>query len=132
MAELYKRQSALEAILRSKRALVDTAKQALNIETAADGHGEEKLQSLIEKWRGAAQKAADVLFGITSQRVANSGPGGWKEMIRKRGWDEEDKPAPPANLEDEDDEVNPLVTPLTLAGWIYRLTGYRSSLWGSC
>ena len=111
MADLYKRQSALEAILRSKRALVETAKQALNIETAADGHGEEKLQSLIEKWRGAAQKAADVLFGITSQRVANSGPGGWKEMIRKRGWDEEDKPAPPANPGDEDDEVNSLLLP---------------------
>ncbi|PWW75077.1 hypothetical protein C7212DRAFT_358633 [Tuber magnatum] len=91
LAKLYRQQSALETKLREKKALLDTAKQALNIETAADGHGEEKLQVLIEKWRAAARSAADALYEITSQRAANAGPGGWKELIRKRGWDDDEK-----------------------------------------
>ncbi|CAZ81295.1 unnamed protein product [Tuber melanosporum] len=91
LTKLYKQQSTLEANLRGKRALLDTAKQALNIETAADGRGEEKLQALIEKWRTAASSAADALYEITSQRATNAGPGGWKELIGKRGWDDDEK-----------------------------------------
>ena len=103
MAELYKQQSALEAKLREKEALLDTAKQALNIETAADGHGEEKLQLSIETWRTASRRAADALYEITSQRVANAGPGGWRGLIRKRGWDDDERET--AYEKDGEDEV---------------------------
>jgi hypothetical protein len=32
-------------------------------------------------------------------------------MLRKRGWDDDEKPTPPENLGDEDDEVNYHATP---------------------
>ncbi|PUU83123.1 hypothetical protein B9Z19DRAFT_1098813 [Tuber borchii] len=89
LAGLYKQQSTLEAKLREKKALLDTAKQALSIEAAAEG--EKKLQASIETWRAAGRNAADELYGITSQRVANAGPGGWRELIRKRGWDDDER-----------------------------------------
>lgn len=109
LAALYKQQSALEATLRSKRASLETVLQALKIETAGLEDSDEKLEELIEKWRGAARGAADVLFEFASERVNNMGTlGGWKEMLRpKNPWDDE-KPqveqGGPADNE-EDNEV---------------------------
>ena len=88
---------------------MDTAKQALNIETAADGHGEEKLQTLIETWRTASRRAADALYEITSQRVANAGPGGWRELIRKRDWDDDERQTAYEKGGEEDEVYSTLI-----------------------
>ncbi|RPB04449.1 hypothetical protein L873DRAFT_1799321 [Choiromyces venosus 120613-1] len=130
ITELYKQQSTLEAKLREKKALLDTAKQALNIETAADGHGEEKLQALIEKWRTAARSSADALYGITSQRVANSGLGGWKELIRKRGWDDDEKQTTQETESGEEDEEFTMGIMLKTLGIDLKLIGYDQD--GDC
>lgn len=82
--------------------------QALKIETAGPEDSDEKLEELIEKWRGAARGAADVLFEFASERVNNMGSsGGWKEMIRpKNPWDDE-KPQVERKerVEEDDDDV---------------------------
>lgn len=108
LAALYKQRSTLESTLRSKKALLETVLQALKIETASPEDSDEKLEELIEKWKGAARGAADVLFEFASERVNNMGSsGGWKEMIRpKNPWDDE-KPQieQGGKAEEEDDDV---------------------------
>lgn len=115
--------------MREKKALLDTAKQALNIETAAGGHGEEKLRASIEKWRAAARSAADALYEITSQRAANAGPGGWKELVRKRGWDDEEKQTAYEKGGEEDEEFTMGVM-LKALGIDLKLIGYDQD--GDC
>lgn len=106
MAKLYKEQSASEAKLREKKAKLGTAKQALSIE-AADG--EKKLQASTETWRTASRRAADELYEITSQRVANAGPGGWRELIRKRSWDDDERQTAYEKGGEEDEVCNTLI-----------------------
>lgn len=106
---LYKQQSALESTLRAKKASLETVLQALKIESAVPEDSDEKLEELIEKWRGAARGAADVLFEFASERVNNMGSsGGWKEMIRpKNPWGDDEKPQVEQRTgDDEDDEVS--------------------------
>lgn len=109
MAKLYKQQSTLEAKFREKKASLEIVKQALSIETAADGHSEEKLRASIETWRTASKGAADELYEITSQRVANAGPGGWRELIRKRGWDDDERQTAYEKGGEEDEVCNTLI-----------------------
>lgn len=108
--------------------------QALKIETAGPEDSDEKLEELIEKWRGAARGAADVLFEFASERVNNMGSsGGWKEMIRpKNPWDDE-KPQVEQRekVEEEDDDVCYAETINILPCRVYKLT--RCSLrWRLC
>ncbi|KAH0606637.1 uncharacterized protein H6S33_003471 [Morchella sextelata] len=128
LAALYKQQSQLEATLRSKKASLDTALQAVKIESAEYEDSDEKLEELIEKWRGAARGAADVLFEYASERVSNMGSsGGWKEMLRpKNPWGDDEKPqeAEQRPIEQEEDDEFTMEVMLKTLNIDLNLIGY--------
>ena len=94
------------AKLREKKASLGIVKQALSIEAAAD---ENKVQASTETWRTASRFAADALYEITSPRVANAGPGGWRELIRKRSWDDDERETAYEKSGEEDEVCNTLI-----------------------
>lgn len=72
------------------RADIDTAQQALKIETS---NRDAELERLIDKWRSVSREAAEMLYADVRERVNRmGGPRVWREMERTRerrsrgGW----------------------------------------------
>jgi hypothetical protein len=92
---LQKQHSALHLQLRQLRQSLETAQQALKLEssptTATD------LESIIHKWKLASRSAAEEVFHSAKERVDRmGGVGAWRAQSRKEpaSWDETDQQQP--------------------------------------
>lgn len=93
IAALRRKRIALQSQLTSLRSELDTAQQALRIESSSR---DDELKKLIVKWRGVSQKAADELFESAKDKIERmGGVGAWKEreseqLQRSQMWEDED------------------------------------------
>ena len=77
IAQLQKTHRALQSRLHALRSELDTASQAQKIETSGK---DSELETLIVKWRGVTQDAADEVFEGAKERVVRmGGVAGWKK-----------------------------------------------------
>ncbi|KAJ5578489.1 uncharacterized protein N7459_007453 [Penicillium hispanicum] len=87
LLDLQKQERSLQLRMCKLRAEVDTARQALQIESSArDG----ELEGLIMKWRLVSQEAADEVFAGAQERVARmGGMSAWRERSKRDAmrWD---------------------------------------------
>lgn len=82
LSNLQKKQRTLQSRLLALRTEVDTALQALRIESS---DRDAELEALILKWRSVSQDAAEELFSSARERVARmGGVSGWKRMQKER------------------------------------------------
>lgn len=82
LSNLQKKQRTLQSRLLALRTELDTALQALRIESS---DRDAELEALILKWRSVSQDAAEELFTGARERVARmGGVSGWKRMQRER------------------------------------------------
>lgn len=92
LLHLEKQQRLLQAHLSSLRSDLDTAQQALRLESSTQ---DAELEALVAKWRGVAQSAADEVFEGARERVARmGGMKAWRERMREGrmgGWGEEEE-----------------------------------------
>ena len=92
LLHLEKQQRLLQAHLSSLRSDLDTAQQALRLESSTQ---DAELETLVAKWRGVAQSAADEVFEGARERVARmGGMKAWRERMREGrmgGWGEEEE-----------------------------------------
>ncbi|KAL4895712.1 hypothetical protein BDV59DRAFT_143293 [Aspergillus ambiguus] len=104
--DLQKQQRALQARLTALRSELDTAQQALRIEStdkAAD------LEALIAKWRSVSQTAAEEVFTGAQERVSRmGGMKAWKERMRSdtARWEKEEMEAWYGDAEAEEFEMD--------------------------
>lgn len=97
---LQKQHSALLLQLSKLRQTLETAQQAVQIESSST---DAELETLITKWRLASREAAEEVFRGAKDRVNRmGGVGAWREQSRKKpqGWDED----PQLDLEDLSEE----------------------------
>jgi hypothetical protein len=102
---LQKRHSALVLQLSKLRQALDTAQQALTIQSSSTDVG---LETLIRRWRHISRQAAEQLFASAQDRVhCMGGVGAWRERNQKQtqGWAEEE----PLNHEDLTEEAKDLI-----------------------
>ncbi|PLN80665.1 hypothetical protein BDW42DRAFT_201207 [Aspergillus taichungensis] len=89
LLHLQKQQRSLQAHLFSLRSDLDTAQQALRLESSTQ---DAELEGLVAKWRGVAQSAAEEVFEGARERVARmGGMKAWRERMREDrmgGWGE--------------------------------------------
>ncbi|KAF5857680.1 hypothetical protein ETB97_005437 [Aspergillus alliaceus] len=88
--DLQKQQRALQSRLATLRSELDTAQQALRLESSAK---DAELQSLIMKWRSVSQNAAEEVFAGAQERVARmGGMKGWRERMKNSNapWGQEE------------------------------------------
>lgn len=79
---LRRKRLTLQAQLASLRAELDTAKQALRIESSSR---DDELRALKLKWRGISQRAAEELFQTAKDKIERmGGVVAWKESERQR------------------------------------------------
>ncbi|KAJ4397553.1 hypothetical protein N0V93_001784 [Gnomoniopsis smithogilvyi] len=95
------RHTAQDAVIKDLDKKLEMVRQARRIEVASEAErpGEavdQELRDLVAKWKGASRMAAEELFEIVRERVANSGgPKAWKEMRQRQldfyqSWDQEE------------------------------------------
>ena len=104
---LQKQHSALILQLSKLRHSLDTAQQALKIQTS---NTDSELEILILKWKLVSREAAEELFRSAKDRVNRmGGVGAWRERNEKRlhGWDDEGEE--PINEDDLSDEQKALM-----------------------
>ena len=85
--DLQKQQRSLQSRLTHLRAEINTAKQALRIESSMK---DAELEALIIKWRVISQEAADEVFASAQERVARmGGMAAWRERSKRDAmrWD---------------------------------------------
>ncbi len=88
---LQKQYSALILQLSRLRQSLDTAQQALKIQSSST---DSELETLISKWKLVSREAAEELFRSARDRVNRmGGVGAWRERNKKQpqGWDEEEE-----------------------------------------
>ncbi|KAL1962529.1 hypothetical protein VTN77DRAFT_9404 [Rasamsonia byssochlamydoides] len=79
---LQKQHSMLQSRLSALRSELDTAQQALRIESS---NKDKELEALIAKWRTVSQEAADELFASARERVLRmGGVKAWRERENQR------------------------------------------------
>lgn len=88
LTSLQKQKITLQSRLARLRSELDTAQQALRIESSPR---DEELRSLISKWRTVSQGAADELFPSAQERITRmGGVAAWRgrenENQRRSGW----------------------------------------------
>lgn len=91
--DLQKQQRTLQSRIASVRSELDTAQQALRIESS---NKEAILEALIAKWRSISQSAAEEVFTGAQERVSRmGGMKGWKERMRNDAtqWEREEMEA---------------------------------------
>lgn len=82
LSALQKQHSALQSRLFALRSELDTAQQALRIESS---NKDKELEALIAKWRAVSQEAADELFASARERVLRmGGVAAWRERENRR------------------------------------------------
>ncbi|KAE8371380.1 hypothetical protein BDV26DRAFT_276198 [Aspergillus bertholletiae] len=88
--DLQKQERTLQSRLATLRSELDTAQQALRLETSTE---DAELQSLITKWRTISQNAADEVFSGAQERVARiGGMRAWRERMKNSNaqWEKEE------------------------------------------
>ncbi|KAA8651614.1 hypothetical protein EYZ11_007607 [Aspergillus tanneri] len=88
--ELQKQERALQSRLSALRSELDTARQALRVESS-DKHAE--LENLITKWKSVSQNAAEEVFAGAQERVSRfGGMKAWREQTKSSGsrWEQEE------------------------------------------
>lgn len=106
VTDLQKQQRALQSRLAALQSDLDTAQQALRIESS-NRHTE--LKALIAKWRGISQDAAEEVFAGAQERVTRmGGMAAWKEQKKSRDarWEEEEMESWFGNPEVEGNDVD--------------------------
>ena len=91
---LQKQHSALVFQLSKLRQLLDTAQQALKIQSS---NTDAEVEVLIRKWQFVSRHAAEELFASAKDRVNRmGGVGAWRERNQEQtqGWDEEESVNP--------------------------------------
>ncbi|PCG97952.1 Tetratricopeptide-like helical [Penicillium occitanis (nom. inval.)] len=79
---LRKKRLTLQSQLTSLRTELDTAQQALRIESSSR---DDELRALRLKWRGISQKAAEELFETAKEKIGRmGGVAAWRESERQR------------------------------------------------
>jgi hypothetical protein len=79
---LRKKRLTLQSQLTSLRTELDTAQQALRIESSSR---DDELRALRLKWRGISQKAAEELFETAKEKIERmGGVAAWRESERQR------------------------------------------------
>lgn len=101
--ELQKQHSILQSRLSALRSELDTAQQALRIESSSK---DKELEALIVKWRSVGQEAAEELFASAREKVLRmGGVAAWREREKQRremkSWYDEDE----GELEDRKAEI---------------------------
>jgi Swi5-dependent recombination DNA repair protein 1 len=100
-----KQHSSLVLQLSGLKQLLDTAEQALKIQSS---NPDAELETLIQKWRLVSREAAEALFAGAKDRVNRmGGVGAWQERNQKQahGWDEGEQ----INQDDLTDEQKDLI-----------------------
>lgn len=92
LVALHKEQVSLQSRLSTLRSQLDTAQQALRIESSPR---DEELQALAEKWKKVSQNVADELFVSAKDRIERmGGVDAWREKERMRkmqmSWDDDE------------------------------------------
>lgn len=93
LTTLRRKQTSLKSQLASLRSELDTAQQALRIESSSR---DEHLRALTVKWRNISQKAADDLFDTAKEKVERMGGlHVWEQtekerMRRSHMWEDKD------------------------------------------
>ncbi|KAE8151027.1 hypothetical protein BDV25DRAFT_139277 [Aspergillus avenaceus] len=78
--DLQKQERMLQSRLATLRSELDTAQQALRLETSTK---DTELELLIAKWRSVSQKAAEEVFAGAQERVARmGGMKAWRERTK--------------------------------------------------
>ncbi|KAE8364430.1 hypothetical protein BDV27DRAFT_115001 [Aspergillus caelatus] len=88
--DLQKQERALQSRLAILRSELDTAQQALQLESSTK---DADLQSLIMKWRSVSQNAAEEVFSGAQERVARmGGMKAWRERMKNNNtqWEQEE------------------------------------------
>jgi Swi5-dependent recombination DNA repair protein 1 len=102
---LQKQHSALVLQLSKLRQSLDTAQQALKIQSS---NTDAELDTLIRKWQLVSREAAEELFAGAKDRVNRmGGVGAWREQNQKQtqAWDNEE----PVNQDDLTDEQRDMI-----------------------
>jgi hypothetical protein len=96
---LQREHSALRLRLAELRQSLDTAQQALKIQTADQDAG---LEVLIAKWKQVSREVAEQLFTTAKEKVNRmGGVGVWREKSRKKpGWWDDTQ-------EEDEEELSP-------------------------
>ncbi|KAF7619571.1 putative DNA repair protein Dds20/Mei5 [Aspergillus flavus] len=88
--DLQKQERALQSRLAILRSELDTAQQALQLESSSK---DADLQSLITKWKSVSQSAAEEVFSGAQERVARMGGiKAWRERMKNNNaqWEQEE------------------------------------------
>lgn len=93
LVALQKEQISLQSRLAILRSQLDTAQQALRIESSPR---DEELQTLTEKWKKVSQDVAEELFVSAKDRIERmGGVDAWREKERMRkvqmSWDDDEE-----------------------------------------
>ncbi|KAK9453812.1 hypothetical protein V1511DRAFT_503322 [Dipodascopsis uninucleata] len=94
---LVKQEMSLDMSLRQMKLKISQCQQAYKYETASvkikddtEVTEEDHLSALMEKWRSAAQKATEYLFGLAQERVQKMGGiSEFKKRTQKRAYHDE-------------------------------------------
>lgn len=90
IANLQKQQRETQSRLSNLRSELDTAQQALRIESS---NREEELEALIAKWKKVSQDAAEEVFSGAQERISRmGGVKAWHERMRNDDarWEQEE------------------------------------------
>lgn len=90
ITELQKQQRSLQSRLAVLRSELDTARQALRVESSDK---DTELEKLIVKWKSVSQNAAEEVFAGAQERVARlGGMKAWREQMRNNNarWEQEE------------------------------------------
>ncbi|KAF7592782.1 hypothetical protein BBP40_012464 [Aspergillus hancockii] len=104
--DLQKQQRALQSRLATLRSELDTAQQALRLESSTK---DAEIESLIVKWRSISQNAAEEVFSGAQERVARMGGLKiWKERMKSNSvnWEEEEIETGYGSVETEGGDVD--------------------------
>ncbi|KAI9038681.1 putative DNA repair protein Dds20/Mei5 [Aspergillus affinis] len=90
ITELQRQQRTLQSRLSALRSELDTARQALRVESSDK---DTELEGLIAKWKCASQNAAEEVFAGAQERVTRlGGMKAWKDQMRNNNarWEQEE------------------------------------------
>jgi hypothetical protein len=105
---LQKQQRAIQSRIASLRTNLDTAVQALQLESSTK---DTELEALIVKWRRISQDAADEAFAGAQERVGKmGGMKAWKERSKRDAtrWDEDEEKREIEHIDEEEEEYRDL------------------------
>ncbi|KAJ5774729.1 hypothetical protein N7457_009625 [Penicillium paradoxum] len=104
--ELEKQQRGLQSQVDSLRTKLETATQALNLESSTK---DIELQALITKWRLVSQEAADEVFTGAKERVSRMGGlAAWKERSKRDAtrWDFDEEEHEREHVDEDEGEID--------------------------